>query len=163
VSFALLNRDCINAAELLEFAKATAYAYDNMYVSRVPDALIDVDPTLALLRREFPDLMPRVFRFPPMSWYIWHTDTRRGCAFNMRLAGGGHSLLAGPMLTKDTITVTEVAYRPNRLCLYNTQHRHAVLTLGEERFILSCGLPLDRSYDAVLAKCKGLGLVGEVA
>ena len=111
---------------------------------------------------QFPGKL-RLFKFPPMSFYRWHTDRENFCNFNLIFSHQDcHTLfldiekLNGQNDDRAVFPVTRVDYVPGQWTLFNSQIKHAVYNFDKnDRYLLSYSVDTF-SYNTVLNFIKPL-------
>lgn len=161
--FYKLKNSCTIVPQLRELAQKSTFV-DGVYFTYSKsgdlEELVSLDPTLTAIRARF-STQPYLSIIHPHTWFFWHVDPSfRACAINLLLQGVGHSLFWGKQKQASSIGVVELKYEPDAMYVYNTQTKHAVLNLEEERIIFSLSIYGNQGdkYEDVVNWCKEQGL-----
>lgn len=93
-----------------------------------------------------------IIKMNPMTWYNWHTDEIRNAAINFLIEGYDSKCFFGNQQDKYNFNLTELAYDPNSMYLFNVHSTHAVMNLSETRYLLSISFS-HNSYNEILEYC----------
>lgn len=96
---------------------------------------------------------PVCIKMNPMTWYDWHIDETRQCTINMLIEGTNSKCFFGDRQSRDIVNLTELPYEIGSAYLLNTQIKHAVLNLANDRYLLSIGFDTPNTYSSILDYC----------
>jgi hypothetical protein len=122
-----------------------------------PSQLLEPSPLIELIHRF--KAKPVILRVPPWHFYNFHVDTNRYCAINSLLSGYdggcyfGNSVYKNEKLIDELEQITPLDYQPGRCYMFNTKHRHGIITKAEPRLTFSIGFNYN-SYEEMLAYCQ---------
>lgn len=148
-------------AELLLWAEAQHdwKPYPTIYQIDAPLKKIQEEPLFEHLQSTYNGWV-KVFKFPPNTYYPFHTDSRRGCVVNMVLNrdNQGITLFQVSKMQHNQFQVISLDYERNVPYLFNTQVRHNVMNISRgARYLLTLGLghPEPRLYGKVRTELMG--------
>lgn len=124
---------------------------NNLILSKVPIFLFKESKLLKLIIKFNGN--PIIFKLDPMTWYDWHTDESRKCAINMFIEGEHSYCFFGERKNRDIVKISELKYEKNKYYLFNTQKKHAILNLNNERYVLSIGFD-HYTFDDIMSYIK---------
>ena len=107
------------------------FVIDRHHITR---AIYD-DPFIKELKETFEGSYIDIYKFPPNSFYRFHTDVHSSCSINMVLEDyHSHSMFTSSKVSDKRYydEITELKYEPYKWHLFNTQRRHCVLNLDNK-------------------------------
>ena len=157
--FIKLNSKLTISNEILEFALLSDIWYhtNGFDVSVVPDSILENDPQLQKIIREFSHggkIRAIVIKIKPMTFYSMHVDEVRAAALNVLLKGKDSiSFFGNATQDPETFDIDVVDYQKDEIFLFNTQKLHGVLNLSQERYVFSLGFNFPFNYDTIKEFC----------
>jgi hypothetical protein len=131
-------------AKLLLWAEAQDEwkPYPSIYHINVPVNKIQEEPLFEHLYSRF-NCLAKLFKFPPNTYYPFHSDSRRRCVVNMVLNrdNPGITLFQTSKMEHNQFRVISLDYERNVPYLFNTQVRHNVINISRDaRYLLTVAL-----------------------
>lgn len=117
----------------------------------LPAYLFKDESKLFSMINEF-DGRPVIIKMNPMTFYNWHTDVGRNCAINMLVENVKSHCIFTENNNVNSRSIVELAYKPLKYYLFNTQIEHSVLNFEKPRYLLSITFK-EKNYDELLDYC----------
>lgn len=131
---------CLAQTDWTTAAENGRYSF---YQIKLPKELYSDDPVLSYYGQQAG--VVRVFKMLANTYYALHVDSYRAVSFNMLLNDSCNSTTFFDVgkcggFRRHQFNVYNLAYEPDCYYLLNTQIRHAVINLNQDRYLLSIGL-----------------------
>jgi hypothetical protein len=134
-----------------EFNSLKWLPYHSFEVSPLSRSVIENEPALRSLDKEFKIDQLGFLRINSNRCYKWHVDGNRGVAINMLVTPSVHSYcLFGDKNLLQNIQgfqtdILELKYSPDTFYVFNTQWPHTVLNFEAPRYLLSIEFVRDKN------------------
>ena len=153
----------------VEWKKYSTQNYIAQNVVGIENLVLSALPILSDFKNQFGGHLA-ILKFPGNCMYNWHKDLNVGCSLNLvskeynchtLFSPGTHIEDTGPgykYYNKDgsvahtsyhLLELVELKYQPKKFYIFNSQIRHSIINLDQDRVLISYLFPKSTTYEEV--------------